>query len=694
MSKEYGNESMSALIGPEPVRKRPETVLGSKGLAGAQHTIIEMIGNALDEATAGYGDRVEVHYFGNGAISVRDYGRGIPLGWNPDVLNTDNTKGDWQWHMVYERMYAGGKYGDEDNQEALKNVPEDAWEKMTYDNYQEYLSNLGVTYLFSIGLNGLGAYATCASSRYLLVKSYRDGKCSEMHFTEGVHDYEELKIYDTDEPNGTYVEWQPDDRVFTSVDITSSWVRSVVEGFSVSSNIDMVFIDENNEETVYPAATVKTEMEQKHDSISYSEDFTKSVEDNNIALMASQVALSEGSSSTIYVNNVLSYGGAPADAFNDSITMFMSKYGESTGRKLRYDDYANLISYAIAIKVNVKSLRGQTKDSIDNKYIYTGLRDIISNMLSSAYSSGEPWLKSVLDNVSKHYDERIAFEEMAAKSKEISKAIKSKQQPLKFMSSVSYTKGDAAHTELWLIEGDSASGSIAHARNADTQAVFPLRGKTKNIYKADPAKALQTNGKSSNKVAELLQILDCGTVLDGSFDQSRCKVNDIIVLSDADKDGYHIRMLVFIMLLKYCPQLIYTGHFYVCKAPLYDITFSNGNKGAAWSQDELDNYRSQDPNLVFEYFKGIGQMEPEEVSEYCMSPKTRHLQKIDVSENDPALAEALEFLFGTSVSARKERLLRDLMGDEEYEDSVVNIKKSMEIIDSLDIDNELEEVEV
>lgn len=692
LSTDYGNQSMSALIGPEPVRKRPETVLGSKGIDGAKHTIIEMIGNALDEASEGFGDKVVVTNYGDGSYSVRDYGRGIPLGWNKTAQNTDGTVGDFQWHMVYERMYAGGKYGDEDNQHILKSIPEDVWDNITYDNCIETLQSYGVKYLFSIGLNGLGAYATCASSRYLLVKSIRDGVCSEMKFEAGVHIYDELKVYDTDEPNGTFVRWQPDDRVFTDVNISSTWIDNLVKGFSISSSVTMEYV--NGKDTkVYEAGTVKSSMEDLNPDVTYSEDFTKSYENSDVALMLSQVALTEGFAEDIYVNNVVSSGGSPFKAIMDAISTFFSNYGDSIGKKFKYEDYNGEIACAVAIKVNIKSLRGQTKDSIDNQYIYEGLYGIILGLLSSAYTNSS-WMKDVLNKVNSRYDQRTELEELAQKNKIVSKTIKHKTLPNKFMPSVSYRSGDAEHTELWLVEGDSAKGGVGHSRDSSFQAVFPLRGKTKNIYKADALKSLTNSGKASNKIAELISILGCGTVLDGSFDIDKLKADKIIVLSDADKDGYHIRMLVFIMLLKYMPQLIYDGHLYMGEAPLYKITHTNGSTDAAWTEHELEEYKEQDPGLHFKYYKGIGEMESDEIDTYCMNPKTRRIRRVEEADTDASMFDTLEFLFGTKVSPRKKKLLVDLMGDESYEETIDSIKMASDIIDDMNIDNDLEEVKV
>ena len=256
MAQVYDDSSIDQLKGAIRIRKRPASMLGSSGLAGARHGFTEIYGNALDEHSAGYGNRLDVKYYSDGSVSLRDYGRGVPLGWN----NKDSVK-NWNWHVIYNELYGGGKY--ETNQEELKKVTD-------WSNFDPTAYN----YLFSVGLNGLGAASTQYTSEFFEVRSYRDGKCTSRSFERGIPlvdgkpfdmfsaTQEEIEaipeeIHDTDEPNGTFIHWKPDDTVFDDVNIGGDWLLETCRDVAGVAGIELHFENEvTGEDLVIEAGTL------------------------------------------------------------------------------------------------------------------------------------------------------------------------------------------------------------------------------------------------------------------------------------------------------------------------------------------------------------------------------------------------------------------------------------------------------
>lgn len=693
----YGNNSMSMLKGPMPVRKNPEAYLGSKGIEGAQHTFIEILGNALDEANAGYGDKIDVYWFGDGRVAVRDYGRGIPLGYN------DKEKCD-QWHMVFEVEHAGGKYSDEKIQEVLSQFSDEDWNRITYSNYKERLSSLGVNYIFSIGMFGVGAFATCASSEHLTVRSFRDGKVSEMSFTEGIHDFDELKITDTDEPNGTYVEWKPDRKVFHENVIPEKWIRSVARDYSASATIDIVFHGGDGKEELFKATDVKTMMmeiegvspDDAEGQYAYSENFYHDTEDGRIVVMASQVALGIGAKSRYFVNNIASTGGSLQDAFDTSVSAFFTALGSKLGIRFKTDDYRGLMNSVMSLTVNIKEFKGFTKGTIQNEYIYRGLNILLNKMLTSAFAKKEMWIVDVVESARAKYAERVAYEQARAKSKEINKATRKKISTVKFKSSISYEKGDAKNTELIIVEGDSALMSLVDARDSKYQCAYPMIGKCLNMYKADPLETLTKEYKSrNNPVSDLVGIIGAGTVIDRSFDINKAKVGKIVILSDADIDGFHIRMLLFILLYKYVPEMLYRGDLYITHPPLYSVDFKNKPTEYFWDLESFVEASKQPGVTDTKRFKGLGSMDAKDLMP-CCDPKTRHISQIKLSRDDRDLDDVLEVLFGKSTNLRKKYILTSILGSEELASQMDNRDSLKKMFATMDIEDsrELHEVVV
>lgn len=696
MVTEYGNNSMDMMSGPDKVRKRPATFLGSTGLDGAQHTLKEIIGNALDEHNSGFGDLIDVHYLEGGALAVRDYGRGIPLGWN-------ERNQMFQWQMVYEVDFAGGKYKEEESQEKLKSLSQADWNSINHSNYREKLIQLGLEYIMPIGMNGLGSYATCASAEYLVVKSYRDGKCNEMRFEKGIHVYDELKVYDSDEPNGTYVEWKPDAEVFTSVAIKPGWVKNFSKGIAAANQVDVDYYNQDAPVERIPAGTMLSLLADKakrdQEELTYGEVFNHGIDydpdshtNGQVTVMAAEIAIGPGSNNNFFANSMPTVGGAPQRGTEDAVATFFYEESKKLGYNYKPQDYSGLIAVAASMHINIMSARGQTKDSIDDEYVAEGIMLKVLSMLRIANTKHTDWVSRVLEEAKDRYEERLAVEEARKQNKEINKAIKRKANPSKFKSSRSYEKKDRESTELYIVEGKSAGGQTTRSRNSAFQCVYDIRGKGKNVYKSDAVEALTANAE----IAEIMNIIGAGTDISGDFDMDRSRVGKVIMLSDADIDGYHIRVLTFLQLLKYVPEFLYEGRYYIAEPPLYMSKLANGEVKAFKDKAEHDSYLRETGTTVIseKRFKGLGAMEPEELAETCMNPSTRRLQQVKINRDDSDLWSTLNVLFGRETNERKRAFLSSMLGTEELEEAMAAIEAEEEKVDALGIENVIEVKEV
>ena len=367
--RKYDNESISQLKGAERVRLRPEALLGSNGLDGAKHTVNEIIANATDEALAGYGKQLDVTVYEDHSISIRDYGRGVPLGWNEKEQN-------WNYFLIYEELYAGGKY--DDNQKVLKDIDEKgAWSSFKIQDYP---------YLITIGLNGLGAAATQYTSEFFEVTSYRDGKASYMKYEKGVHVLEELEISDTTEPNGTLIHWKPDSEVFRESVIPTKWLEKRCASLSYTVGFKIVF-NNKGKVTIYEPKSLEEIMLKDAENCLVLHNFVHTIDsDEDICICDANIALgSEGKSNEYYLNMSEMHGGVHTNAFNFALSDFFAKVSNDNGVRIKEADYVGKFSVLVSTLANKMSLRGQTKDSSDDAYIYSCIYNCFYDALVEEY---------------------------------------------------------------------------------------------------------------------------------------------------------------------------------------------------------------------------------------------------------------------------------------------------------------------
>lgn len=676
MKKEYNNEAIRKLRGPESIRLRPESMLGSNGLDGTKHTVIEIIGNSTDEGLSGYGDKLIISLYDDGAISVRDFGRGVPLGWNKN-------EEEWNYVLIFEDLYAGGKY--DNNQEVLKNITD--WDNFKIEDYP---------YLVSIGLNGLGATATQFSSEYFEVVSYRDGKASRMLFEKGIHILDELEITDSDEPTGTFIKWKPDDEVFTDTKIPSKWLDKLCESLSYVAGFDVTF---NNKGKIkeYKARTYKEVMIEKTGNCIESSKFTHTEDTRgDVCICQSNVCIgSVGLGTEFYQNRVSISGGVHARAVNTSLAIFFADVvSKDYGIKFREADYSGRFSFIISTLTNKMSIRGQTKDSMDDIFVMNNLIDCIFDLLSIEYAKGTQWLTDIINEVVEQAKNRIAIAEMSKNLKEIEKSTKKYKPSRKFVSCETYEDGKAEETECFIVEGDSAGGRVLTARSAKFQCYLAIRGKSLNVYKASIADLL-----NNREIKDMIAMLGCGIDLGleeyQSFDMSKLKVGKIIFLADADIDGKHICMLLFLIFWKLFPELLYEGKVYICETPLYVINCMDNTSVYCMDEAELEEQRNavgKDNIRSIDRFKGLGETDEDTLWNTTLDPQKRRLRQIKLERGDVELQDALEILFGKSTDRRKSAILGSMMGD--YEGTMSNIDSLVNYVNSLNLNEDLELKEV
>lgn len=649
--------------GADQVRERPAILLGSGGIQGARHCFYEIVGNSLDEFSSGRGDKLIISLFKDGALGVRDFGGGVPMDFDPTHVNEDGSKGAWQWDLAFNTLYSSGKYGM--HQEELTQITD--WNTFNPEDYD---------YLFSIGMNGVGATATQYASEYFEVHSYRNGKDSSMRFEAGKPVYPSLKITKSSEPRGTFIRFKPDDVVFSDTNITLSWLQSYCQGTAVVSGISIDLYDEaSNTVTSYEGTNVidhyTEEFGEQPQGFAYNEALHHEVLHGNrlvngetisdlVVVCITKVALTPSGGSKYYNNHMPVRGGIHEDAFLNAQTDFFNFIFNKMGLTVKPEDYFNSISVFVHTLASFIDPEGQTKGMIHDQYIYKALYDNIYNTLVVSHSRGDAWIKGVVDAVEKRAIDRMNRTASAKEIKEVKKVIKTPDTPDKFISCVNYETKNFQDVEIFLAEGNSAATAIMLSRDGYNQAIYPCRGKVKNAYKSTALEAL-----ASPEIRDIVNILGCGisTGDDSTFDISKLRCSKIIFASDADVDGYHIRNLLFLIFYRFFPELLYNGLVYIAETPRYSIERSDGSKIYCRDEIELREYQSKGITGVVQRYKGLGEVDPEVLSETTINPATRNLTQVKIGPNDVEVFRALEMMYGSDTSMRKELVLDMINSD-------------------------------
>ena len=674
----YNDNSIELLTGAERVRKRVAVMLGTNDLNGALHCIEEILGNSFDEGESGYGDELEVHLYNDNSISVRDYGRGVPLGWNEKV-------GNWNWHNVYNELYGGGKYAE--NQNILKSITD--WS--TFDPKS-------INYLFSVGLNGLGGASTQYTSEFFTVKSYRDGKVTTMNFKKGypiingepvdmfATDLGDLKQYaplveDTTEPNGTYIHWRPDKEIFIETQIPSEWVKETCRNSADVTGLRIHFIsDVTGEDIVYDAHNLEHLIEDNcQNNIIETSQGTKAINsistlahgtvkqnnENSVWVCKADISIAYTKSyarNVCFHNNIKMGGGQQYLALDVAVADFFTELTKQTGIKLDSRDYEGVFTFIVSSYSNIADYRGQTKDEVGNQFVFDTIYDMVITHLRQEYGKGTPEITEALQRVIKEAQARIQIKELSKQIREHNKILK-QEKPEKFTPCRAYDEKNPSIAELWITEGDSAKSSVKKARDKNFQAIFPIRGKILNVLKSSLDRILK-NQEISGIFGILGTGMDFGTKdIENTFDIDKLRFDKVIIATDADEDGAQIRVLLFLIFYKLAPELLRRGHIYIAPTPKFSLKYDTGTLFALDDAEKEKLIAENGMPRVISRFKGLGEMPAEILRETTVNPETRYpLIQLKVDCNDEVARRYIDVLFGEDKFHERKSFLANILG--------------------------------
>ena len=619
----YTDSDIQVLEGLEAVRKRPGMYIGSTGERGLHHLVWEIVDNAVDEALAGFCDDIEVIVDKGDVIEVRDDGRGIPTGINEKTgLSTVET--------IFTVLHAGGKFG-------------------------------GEGYKVSGGLHGVGASVVNALSKWLEVKIYRDGNVYYQRFENGGHPVEPLKIIESCNPErtGSTVRFEPDEEIFketTHYDYDTLYKRLQEIAFlnkGLRINLYDLREDDKHDTFLYNGGIIEyVQMLNKNKNVLHDDVIYLSGEEDNIFF---EVAFqyNDGYNSNIYsfTNNINTYeGGTHEDGVKLALTRVINNYGKNQklfkekDESLSGDDVREGLTMIISCKHPDPQFEGQTKTKLGNSEVKKIASDVFSTGFERYLMENPTVAKTIIEKAMSASRARIA----AKKARELVRR-KGDLEITAFYGKLTDCKSkDPSESEIFLVEGDSAGGSAKNGRNYMTQAILPLRGKILNVEKARLDRAL-----SNEEIKTIITAF--GTGIGDEFDLSKLRYDKIIIMTDADVDGSHIRVLLLTLFYRFFRPIVEAGHVYAACPPLYKITYGKTIKYVL-DDDEKDEYLATLPaNAKPEISrnKGLGEMDPDELRDTTMAKETRILRQITVDDLQAADA-AFEKLMGEEVEPRRE----------------------------------------
>ncbi len=634
----YGNESISSLKGADRVRLRPGVIFGSDGIEGCQHSFFEILSNSIDEAREGFGDKIEVIRHTDRSITVRDYGRGIPVDFN--------TKEDrYNWELVFCELYAGGKYQN----------------------------NSGENYEFSLGLNGLGSCATQYSSEYMDVTVFRDGYRYDLHFEKGENVGGLIKEKFKYQSTGTIQRWKPDLEVFTETNIPLEYFTTVLKKQAVvNAGLQFILTDEATGETFefcYENGIVdyiaEVSGEKGFTGTQFFESSAKGRDrdDKPEYRVKMQVAFCFNNEINLleYYHNssFLEYGGSPDRAVKAAFVNEIDKCIKNKGKynkdeaKITFADIQDSLVLVTNSFSTITSYENQTKKSITNKFIQEAMTDFLRQQLEIYLIENKIESDKIVEQILVNKRSRETAERTRINiKKKLGGTIDMANRVKKF---VDCRTKDVNKREIYIVEGDSALGSCKMGRDAEFQAIMPVRGKILNCLKAEYDSIFK-----NEIIVDLLKVLGCGVEIKSkhnkdlnTFDLSNLRWHKIIICTDADVDGFQIRTLILAMLYRLVPTLIQEGKVFIAESPLFEIT-SKGKTYFAYTEKEKTEILAKlgENKYTIQRSKGLGENEPEMMWLTTMNPETRRL--INVVPDDIEKTELMfDLLLGDNLQGRK-----------------------------------------
>ena len=619
---EYGASEIQVLEGLEAVRKRPGMYIGSTSSSGLHHLVYEIVDNAIDEALAGYCNYITVEILDGDVIRVTDNGRGIPVDIQPQT-------GRPALEVVYTVLHAGGKFG-------------------------------GGGYKVSGGLHGVGASVVNALSEWLQVRVHKNGKIYEMKFSRG-NITEEMKIVGDTDHTGTEVTFKPDPEMFedTVYDYETLHKRMREQAF-LNAGVRILMADrregQEQEESMHYEGGIREfvtfinkNKTPLHDGVIYM----AGAKDDSMAEIAMQYNDSYNEIIVSFANNVHTpEGGMHEEGFKRALTNVLNAYGKKTGilkgdDKISGEDCREGLTCVISVKLTEAQFEGQTKAKLGNSEIRALVNSVVSDKLEQYLEENPAVGRAVLDKAMMANRAREAARR-ARENIRRKNALDGATLPGKLADC---NERDAALTEIYIVEGDSAGGSAKQGRDSRFQAILPLWGKMLNVEKARADKIY-----GNDKLQPVITALGAG--LGDEFDDSRLRYHKVIIMADADVDGSHIRTLLLTFFFRFMRPLIEKGYVYAAVPPLFKLTRGKVTR-LAFSEEERDaisaELRGDNPNAKVDIsrFKGLGEMDAHELWETTMNPETRTLKRITMADAVRA-DEIFTLLMGEKVEPRRE----------------------------------------
>ena len=641
--EEYGNESIQSLKGADRVRKRPAVIFGSDGIEGCEHAVFEIISNSIDEARAGYGDKITVTRYKDGSIEVEDFGRGCPVDWNSNEQR-------YNWELLFCELYAGGKY------------------------------DAGGDYEYSLGLNGLGLCSTQYSSEWMDVEICRDGFLYNLHFEHGENVGGLKKEATARKKTGSKIRWKPDDQVFTDINVPLEWFQEVIKRQAVV-NAGLLFIlrdqkpgggFENYEYLYqngisdYVKELVGSEQTLTGVQFWQGERIGRDREDKPEYKVKMQFACCFSNRLKLieYYHNSshLEHGGSPEKAVKSAFVSQIDAYIKNSGKylknesKISFQDVEECLILVSSSFSSQTSYENQTKKAITNKFVAEAMTDFLKHQLEVFFIENPDDAARVAEQVliNKRSRENAEKTRMNLKKK-LTATMDMTNRVQKF---VDCRTKDISKREIYIVEGDSALGACKQGRDSEFQAIMPVRGKILNCLKADYDKIFK-----NDIITDLLKVLGCGVEVKSkankelsSFDLDNLRWSKVVICTDADVDGYQIRTLILTMLYRLTPTLIEKGYVFIAESPLYEINCKDDTY-FAYTEEEKTRIIEKlgKAKYTVQRSKGLGENEPDMMWLTTMNPETRRLIKVTPSDA-AATEQKFNLLLGDDLQGRKEHI--------------------------------------
>lgn len=639
--QEYGNESIKSLKGADRVRKRPAVIFGSDGLEGCEHSVFEIMSNSIDEAREGYGNKICITRFLDGSIEVQDFGRGIPVDYNKNEEK-------YNWELLFCEMYAGGKY-----------------------------DNGGDNYEFSLGLNGLGLCATQYASEYMDAEIHTDGYKYTLHFEKGENIGGLKKEKYEKKDTGTRIKWKPDLEVFTDINIPIEYFKDTIKRQAiVNDGVKFILKDQTTAskfetfEFCYNDGIMDYVKELAGDNAfttpQYWECERKGKDREDLPeyklKIKAAICFSLKTQLKEYFHNssFLEHGGAPEKAFRSAFVNQINAYLKSNNKYAKNDGQINIqdvedcIIFVVSSFSTQTSYENQTKKAITNKFIQEAMTDFFRKQLEVYFIENKMDADKIANQVLINMRARVKAENTR---KTLKTSLQSKMDMTnRIQKFVDCRSKDVNEREVFIVEGDSALGACKQARDASFQAIMPVRGKILNCLKSDYDKIFK-----SEIITDLIKVLGCGVEVKSKaakdlslFDMDNLRWSKILICTDADVDGFHIRTLVLTMIYRLMPKIIEAGKVYIAESPLYEVTCKDQTY-FAYNEKEMNEIKVEigDQKYTVQRSKGLGENEAEMMALTTMNPKTRRLIKV-TPDDAQKTSEMFDLLLGDNLDGRKE----------------------------------------